>query len=385
MSTPAAQPAASGAAAPRSEAALQALQRAGDLQVRTAADFRALSAAHGLEHAFATTHVVAAADAGFTDQFHLLLSLGPSDPPIRLQRARLQGVEACCGSGAADLLLPAAAAPLLGALLAGRPLDLDATGAATPLQPRRELHTSLRLEQIGVARLQLQRAISENGIVAVSSAPGLTATAIGPLLGPYGSALYSCAGPGSIGLTMPGLAQLGPGSPVLVGGGIGWVAGAGSAHQPAVPRSPLGHALAPGAAAAVAVDLQAMTPDWIHPCRFDGHGPGLLVAIAAPVPLLNLAMARQAAAGAERLEAPVLDVSIPRRLKPSLGRVSYAELQRGMITVREQRVRCAPACSPRLAAAAAEQLASELRHGRFPLRLPSRSLGNRSTLLPLDG
>jgi uncharacterized protein (DUF39 family) len=368
----------------RSEAELQELQRAGDLQVRSAEDFRALVAEQGLEQAFAATHVVTAADAGFTDQFTLQLSLGPTDPPIKLQQARLDGVEALCGCGSGELVLPAASAPLLAGLLNGRSVQLAATGEATGLQPRRELQTSLRLEQIGAARLHLQRAISENGVVAVSSAPGLTATAFGPLLGPYGSALYSGGGAGSIGLTMPGLAQLGPGSPVLVGGGIGWVVGAGSSHQPGVPRSPLGHALAPGAAAAVSVDLQALRPEWVRPCHFEGQGSALLVPIAAPVPLLTLAMARQAAAGPEWLEAPVLDVSIPRRLKPSLGRVSYAELLQGTIELGGRRLHCAPACSPRLAEAAAEELAGQLRDGRFPLRLPLVPLGNRATLVPVE-
>jgi len=369
----------------RSEASLRALQRAGDLQVRTAAEFQALAAAGGLEQAFLSTHVVAAADAGFTDQFSLHLSLGPCDPPIRLRQARLDGVDALCGCGTGDLVLPVAAAPVLAALLAGRAVHLAAIGEATALQPRRELHTDLRLAQIGVARLELQRGISENGIVAVSSAPGLTATALGPLLGPYGSALYSCGGAGSIGLTMPGLAQLGPGSPVLVAGGLGWVLGAGSAHQPGVPRSPLGHALAPGASAALSVELPGLKAPWLRPCRFEGHGPGLLVAVAAPVPLLNLARARQASAGPELLEVPVLDLGLPRRLKPSLGHVRYAELLQGAIELPQGRIRCGPACSPSLAEAAAQQLAAELREGRMPLRLPVRPLGSRPTLVPLEG
>lgn len=368
----------------RSEAALRGFQQAGDLQVRTAAEFRALVAEQGLEQAFASTHVVSAADAGFTNQFSLHLGLGPSDPPIRLSQARVNGVEALC-CGGSELVLPAAGAAVVGALLKGEAVELAATGATTPLQPRRELHTRLRLEQIGMARLALQRAIGENGIVAVSSASGLTATTLGPLLGPYASALHGCGGAGSIGFTMPGLAQLGPGSPVLVAGTIGWVLGAGGAHQPGVPRSSLGHALAPGASAAVSVELHGMDPRWVRPCHFEGQGPALLVAIAAPVPLLSLAMARQAAAGPELLEAPVLDLSIPRRLKPSLGRVSYAELLSGSISLEGRRLRCAPACSPLLAQEAAEQLVTELREGRFPLHLPLRGLGGRSTLVPLEG
>ena len=109
----------------------------------------------------------------------------------------------------------------------------------------------------------------------------------------------------------------------------------------------------------------------------------LLLPVAAPVPLLNLSIARQAAAGAELLEAPVLDLGIPRRLKPSLGRVRYSELLSGQLTLQGRPITCSPAHSPRLAAAAAEALACRLREGRFPLRLPWQSLGSRSTLVPL--
>ena len=54
--------------------------------------------------------------------------------------------------------------------------------------------------------------------------------------------------------------------------------------------------------------------------------------IPIPVPLLDLAIARQAACSNERLQAPVLDYGIPRRVRPSLGSVSYAQLLSGRLT-----------------------------------------------------
>ncbi len=110
----------------------------------------------------------------------------------------------------------------------------------------------------------------------------------------------------------------------------------------------------------------------------------VLVAIAAPVPLLHLNGARQAAAGASELAATVLDLALPRRVKPAFGRVSYAELTQGSFRLRDRPVRCAPAHSPRLAEEIAQQLLEALQAGRFPLRLPSRALGSRSAQLPLD-
>jgi len=381
----------------RHEEELQQLQRQGLLQVRTAWDYQALVEQVGLAAAYERTHVVVAADAEFHHQAHLHLGLGPTDPPIRLREAQLEGVRALAGGGGSDLVLPIAAsgagerrggAHVLEALVAGEAVDFSASGLGTTLYPRRELHTRLERERIGFGQLLLHRAIAENGIVAISSAGGVLRTAYGPLLGPCASALYSCGGAGSIGFTMPGLQLLGPGSAVLVAGAIGWVSGTGQAHQPAARRQASGHARTPGAVAAVTVDLQALEPGWLRAAHFEGHGSALLVPIAAPVPLLNATIAAQAATGDQSLEAPVLDLAIPRRLKPGFGAVSYADLKAGQLNLamggRERRLPAAPSHSPRLARAMAAELVERLQQGLFPLRLPQRPLSSRSTLLPLD-
>ena len=149
-------------------------------------------------------------------------------------------------------------------------------------------------------------------------------------------------------------------------------------------RQASGHARSPGAAAAVSVDLHGLRPEWVRPCFFEGHGSALLIAIAAPVPLINAEVARQAAAGPQELEAPVLDLSVPRRIKPSLGSVTYAELLSGTIQVAGRSVACAPSHSPRLAAAACEALIAALIDGSFPLRLPVVPLSSRPSLLPIE-
>ena len=371
---------------PRSEQTLRRRQERGELRVRTAAAFRGLVEENGLAAAYDATDVVVAADAGFTDQATLQLGLGPSEPPIRMRDATVGGVAAMAAGGAGDLVISAAmgGARVLADLLGGGPVELLATGEGTRLQPRRELHTSIHLASIGTGRLLLSRAISENGVVAVSSAEGVVRSPYGPLVGPFGNALHDCAGADSIGLAMPGLGLLGPGSPVLVGGAIGWVVGPGSGHQPNPKRLPSGHACTPGAVAAVCVDLHELRPEWVRACRFEGLGQALLVAIAAPIALLDSGVARQAATGNGTLVAPVLDMSIPRRIKPSLGSVTYAELHGGHLEVGGQRLRAAPVHSPRLAAAAADDLVERLRQGTFPLRLPLLSLGKRPGILPLE-
>jgi len=375
-------------------AELRARQAGGALRVRSATVWRALVRQTGLAAAYAATDVVVAADAAFTDQGNLQLSLGPTDPPIRLRGVQLDGVTGLAAGGPGELVLPIggglgepqrrSGAQLLERLLQGESLPLDGSGEATPLHPRRELHTRLALDQIGAAQLVLQRAVVENGVVATSSAPGRCPSAWGPLLGPHHTALWSCGGAGSIGLTMPRLNQLGPGSPLLVAGGLGWVIGAGSGHQPGARRQASGHALTPGAVAAAVVDVHQLDRRWIRSCFFEGHGCALLVAVAAPVLLLNGEIALQAAAGPEQLQAPVLDLAIPRRVKPALGSVSYAALASGRVEVAGWRLRTAPSHSPRLAEEISAELVRRLEQDRFPLQANLAGLPQAATLIPLD-
>lgn len=370
----------------RSETELQQWQREGRLQVRSAAAFRALAQEQGLEQAYRETHVVVASDAELTQQASLVLHLGPSDPPIRVRQVRFGPAEGHGGHGNTDLVIPmgSGGAPLLSALLEGQRLPLSIGGTPSQQQPKVELETELGLAEIPCGRLLLHRGICENGVVAVSSREGLTPTPWGPVLGPWTSALYSCRGPGSIGLSMPGLQDLGAGSPVLVGGAIGWVSGPGSGHNPATKRSPSGHALGPGACCALQVDLHGLQPQAIRSTRLPDGSSGLLVAIAAPIPLLNRSRAEQLLATAEALSAPLLDFGIPRRVRPSPASASYAELLSGSIRLGERQLSAAPAHSPRLAEEAAAQLEEMLQSGAFPLRLPLAPLSSERTVRALN-
>ena len=370
----------------RSETELQQWQREGQLQVRSATAFRALAQEQGLEQAYRETHVVVASDAELTQQASLVLHLGPSDPPIRVRQVRFGPAEGHGGHGNTDLVIPmgSGGAPLLSALLEGQRLPLSIGGTPSQQQPKVELETELGLAEIPCGRLLLHRGICENGVVAVSSREGLTPTPWGPVLGPWTSALYSCRGPGSIGLSMPGLQDLGAGSPVLVGGAIGWVSGPGSGHNPATKRSPSGHALGPGACCALQVDLHGLKPSAIRSTRLPDGSSGLLVAIAAPIPLLNRSRAEQLLVPAEALSAPLLDFGIPRRVRPSPASATYAELLSGSIRLGERQLSAAPAHSPRLAEEAAAQLQDMLQSGSFPLRLPLAPLPSDRTVRALN-
>ena len=81
----------------------------------------------------------------------------------------------------------------------------------------------------------------------------------------------------------------------------------------------------------------------------------------------------------------MLDFAIPRRIKPSFGSISYAQLKQGSLPLTGRQLRCAPAHSPRLAGSIAAELCNQLRSGQFPLRLPVLPLSQRPALVPLEG
>ena len=136
---------------------------------------------------------------------------------------------------------------------------------------------------------------------------------------------------------------------------------------------------------ALSVDLAGLQCRWIRPCWFDGHGAALLVAIAAPVLLLGERQAVQAGLPESALEAPVLDFSIPRRIRPGFGTVSYGELLAGRIQVDGHQIPAAPSCSLALGDSLCEELVVQLQEGRFLLPARLSPLSQQGRLHPLEG
>lgn len=92
-------------------------------------------------------------------------------------------------------------------------------------------------------------------------------------------------------------------------------------------------------------DAKQMNSDWVRGCYFKSYGPSLMLGVGVPIPLLNEAIARCCAVRDSELVAPVMDFSIPRRVRPTFGLVSYAQLKSGRIVIEGQPVRTAPLAS----------------------------------------
>jgi uncharacterized protein (DUF39 family) len=106
--------------------------------------------------------------------------------------------------------------------------------------------------------------------------------------------------------------------------------------------------------------------------------------VAVPIPVLSEAIVRHCAVKDEEIVAPVVDFSIPRRVRPTFGLVTYAKLKSGRITIEGKTVRAAPLASIYLSREAAEELKKWIEAGEFTLTEPVASIALDRTFIPQD-
>ncbi len=319
-----------------------------------------------------------------------VLNLGHTDPPIRLQKATLNGVEAYCGFGAVDLYIGAAQASenpnyggghVIADLVAGRSVNLRALGLASDCYPRRDYDALITLASINQAYLFNPRNAYQNFVVGVNGGDRPLHTYLGTLQPRLGNAIYANVGELSPLLNDPHLQAIGIGTRLFLGGGTGYIAWEGTQHFPLQKRLPNGTPVGPAATLALIGDLKAMEARYVRGCRFYNYGPSLMLGVGIPLPVLSESVVQAAAVTDEALVAPVIDFAIPRRVRPTFGLVSYAQLKSGQITLQGQRVRTAPLASLALALEVAEVLKRRILAGRFLLTEPVAPLPAERTLL----
>ncbi|MGF1460647.1 MAG: homocysteine biosynthesis protein [Leptolyngbyaceae cyanobacterium] len=366
----------------------------------TAEAFKHRVAAEGLSAAFAAVDVVTTGTFEPMESSGAILNIGHTDPPIKIRDCRLNGVPAYAGFGAVDLYLGASqlavssreGAPLqerggghvIADLIAGKAVQLQATGHATDCYPRSDLETTITQDTINQFYLFNPRNLYQNFIVGVNGGDRPLATYLGPLQPNLGNAVY--ANPGALSPLMndPDLAVVGIGSRVFLGGGIGYVAWEGTQHFPLQRRLSNQTPIGPAATVALIGDAKQMQPKWVRGCYFKGYGPSLMLGVGVAIPLLTEQIAHHCAVQDADLVAPIMDFSIPRRVRPTFGLVSYAQLKLGHVTLNGQKVRTAPLASIYLSRQVAAELKEWIDAGQFELTAPIAPLSRDRTFVAQD-
>jgi L-aspartate semialdehyde sulfurtransferase len=357
----------------------------GKAVVVTAEEFATIAADDGLASAARKVDVVTTGTFGPMCSTGAFLNFGHSDPPIKMGTITLNDVPASGGLAAVDTYIGATepsrtrgieygGAHVIEDLLRGKAVRLRASGPGTDCYPRTEIDTWVTLADLNQAYLFDPRNAYQNYAVAVNSSDCTLYTYLGTLLPHFGNATFCSAGALSPLLNDPTYRTIGIGTRCFVAGAQGFVAWEGTQHNPNQARDEHGVPTAPAGTLAVIADLKEADPEFFSAATLTKYGVSAFVGIGVPIPVLDEDIAETLALTDADIQATIVDYGVQRRSRPSLGRVTYAQLRSGSIEVEGRRVPTGPISSLPKARRIAEVLKTWIAEGRFLLSQPLRSL-----------
>ncbi len=382
--------------------------RRGQVVAWTVEELKARIAEIGIEQAYQTIDVVCTGTFEPMESSGAILNLGHTDPPIKIRQCWFDGVPGYAGFGAVDIYLGATAIAepvgqetsdlrssariasnrggghVIADLIAGKAVEFKAIGQGTDCYPRKNFSNTITKDSINQFYLFNPRNLYQNFIVGVNGGDRPLYTYLGTLQPQLGNAVYSNSGAISPLLNDPELQTVGIGSRIWLGGGTGYIAWEGTQHFPKQKRLPNKTPIGPAATVALIGDAKQMKPQWVRGCYFRNYGSSIMLGVGVPIPVLSTEIIQACTVQDRDIVAPVIDFSIPRRVRPSFGLVSYAQLKSGKITLDGKKVRVAPLASVAFSRQVAEELKQDITEGKFTLTEPVASLSSDRSFLPQD-
>ena len=364
-------------------------------RVKTVEEVKTLVAQTSIEEVAKEVDVITTGTFEPMESSGAIINLGQTDPPIKIRSCWLDGVLAYSGFGAVDLYLGATqptedgeeikergGGHVIEDLIAGKPLPLRAVGQVTDCYPRATLEATITKDTVNQFYLFNPRNLYQNFIVGANSGDRTLFTYLGPLLPHLGNAVYSNAGAISPLFNDPELEAIGIGTRVFLGGGVGYITWEGTQHFPLQKRLPNTTPIGPSATLALIGDAKQMQPKWVRGCYFKNYGPSLMVGVGVAFPVVSEKVVACCAVEDKDIVAPVVDFSIPRRVRPTFGLVSYDRLKSGQIKIEGKTVRAAPLASIFLSRQVALELKEWIEAGKFTLTEPVAPIPKERSFLP---
>ena len=319
----------------------------------------------------------------------LLFNIGQQSPPaLRTSQVSLNNVPAYAGIAAVDSYLGAtevsADDPLnkvhpgkfkyggghvIEDLVSGKPVRLVASSYGTDCYPNRGIDREITLAQLPFAQLLNPRNCYQNYNAAVNVTNRTLYTYMGPLKPNMKNVNYATAGLLSPLFNDPYLRTIGLGTKIFLGGGIGWVLGAGTQHNPSPKRTERGIPLSPAGTLMLRGELKGMRARYLRGISFRGYGCSLAVGVGIPIPILDEEMAWFTGVGNEDILMPVKDYGYdyPNCDPRVLRHVPFSELLDGEIEVLGKKVATVPLTSHVLSLEIANELKDWISKGEFTL------------------
>jgi uncharacterized protein (DUF39 family)/CBS domain-containing protein len=358
--------------------------KSGDVQVLTAEEMKKLVESSGVEVAYKEVDVVTTGTFGAMCSSGALLNLGHSDPPIKIDRAWFNDVEVCHPGAAVDLYIGATnmdekhsseygGGHVIHDLVAGKEVEFRATAYGTDCYPRTSVKTTLTKDDLNQFYLLNFRNCYQRYNCAVNSSNEIIYTYMNKLLPRFHNATFSGAGELNPLMNDPDYETIGFGTRIFLGGGQGYIIGEGTQHS---PKNLNGTLMVKG-------DAKQMNPEFLQGASFTKYGTSMYVGLGVPIPILNHGLAKKTAIRDSEIFTDIVDYSVPRRDRPSFGKVSYKELKSGSITVNSKKVRVSSLSSLKMARKVAQTLKDWIQEGSFYLSAPIERLPTDTTVKPM--
>ncbi|WP_456435011.1 homocysteine biosynthesis protein [Methanopyrus sp.] len=356
----------------------------GEVCVVTAEEMVEIVEDIGPERAAKEVDVVTCATFGPMCSSGVFLNFGHSDPPIKMRRVWLNGVEAYTGIAAVDAYLGATqpsedrgikygGAHVIHELASGEEVVLRAEGFVTDCYPRESVETLITIDDINQAVIVNPRNSYQRYVAATNSSEETLYTYMGKLLPEYGNVTYCGAGQLNPLANDPEFRTIGIGTRIWLAGSHGYIIGEGTQHDPSSGMATL----------MVKGDLKEADPKYLRPVVLEKYGVSLAVGIGVPIPVLNERVAASTGVSDADIEVPIVDYGVPSRDRPVVKRVTYEELRSGRVEIEGKTVRTGALSSYKTALEIAERLKEEIEEGEFTLTRPAEPPPRESDFKPM--
>jgi uncharacterized protein (DUF39 family) len=355
--------------------------REGSVCVVTAKEMKDIVSELGPEKAAKEVDVVTTGTFGAMCSTGVFINFGHSDPPIKFRRAWLNDVEVYTGLAAVDAFLGATkpsetrenygGAHVIEELVFGREVELRAIGFGTDCYPRKEIETAVSLEDVNQAVMVNPRNAYQRYRAATNSSDKVLRTYMGTLLPNYGNVTFAGTGEISPLNNDPEFRTIGVGTRIFLCGAKGYIIGEGTQHSP-----PFGTLMVKG-------NLKDMKAEFLKACYFPGYAPSIFLGIGIPIPILDAEIAKSTAIRDWEIKTTIIDFGVPRRDRPVVREVTYAELKSGKVEINREEVRVSPLSSFYMAEKVMKELKRMIEKGEFLLSLPVERLKGKELFKPM--
>ncbi|MGQ8335760.1 homocysteine biosynthesis protein [Sunxiuqinia sp. A32] len=362
--------------------------RSGKAVVLTAEEVSAMAKEMSPAEIVQKVDVVTTATFGAMCSSGAFINFGHADPPIRMEKIKLNGVPVYEGLAAVDTYVGATAcdpdnptyggAHVIQDLIDGKELELEAWGKGTDCYPRKHIKTKISKETVNEMFLFNPRNAYQNYNVAVNTTDSIKYTYMGSLLPNLRNATYSTSGELSPLLNDPEFRTIGLGTRIFLGGTEGYVSWPGTQFNTSKPKNEHGVPVSNSATIAVIGDLKQMSSEYLQAAYYEKYGVSLFVGIGIPIPVLDEDMAKRLSIRNDQIETTVLDYGTVGT--PVMGRVTYEQLRSGSIKVNGKKVRTAPVSSLAKARKIADLLKEKIQKGEFELVKPVMTFPKNTSL-----